>query len=438
MNNYNIIKNSKYFNKSWYKNYYLKYNDKTDPVRHYLEEGWKIGNNPSMLFHNDAYLYNNLDVLEAEMNPLLHYELNGKNENRKIYHLKAPAVLDKMKGIFKKSPKISIIVASYNYEDYIKETLSSLLMQTYKNYEIIVVDDGSKDNSIQVIREFMGKSNKIKLYTHENNANKGLAETIKLGISNASGEFIAFCESDDKWHPEHLETKFNIIKNYPNAQIILNNIETTGNITKENIVYYMKYLRKYYNSNIKTISFGEIREVNYIPTFSAVMVKKTLLQHCDYHTPIIPWLDLWLWRQVMYKENTIHYTSRRLTEWRIHSSYNTADKAAEYGRQSGKFKEMGDIVILGKMASVDMLEERIQNEHKIIKNSKYFDEEWYRTQDIPEYVTDYALHYLECGYQEHLSPSKEFDNDKYLQEHQDVYMSNTNPLLYWEINCNKT
>lgn len=94
---------------------------------------------------------------------------------------------------------ISIITASYNYENYIKETIESVLNQTYTNWELIIVDDGSKDNSVEVIKSYCEKDSRIKLFQHEGGVNKGLAETIKLGISKAQGEWIAFLESDDKF-----------------------------------------------------------------------------------------------------------------------------------------------------------------------------------------------------------------------------------------------
>lgn len=84
----------------------------------------------------------------------------------------------------KKQPLISVIVASYNYAKYIKETLDSLIRQTNKSFEVIVVDDGSRDQSLPIIEEYANRFKNIKLYTHPGNQNRGLAETVKLGIEN--------------------------------------------------------------------------------------------------------------------------------------------------------------------------------------------------------------------------------------------------------------
>lgn len=80
----------------------------------------------------------------------------------------------------KKQPLISVIVASYNYAKYIKETLDSLIRQTNKSFEVIVVDDGSKDQSLPIIEEYANRFKNIKLYTHPGNQNRGLAETVEL------------------------------------------------------------------------------------------------------------------------------------------------------------------------------------------------------------------------------------------------------------------
>ena len=89
---------------------------------------------------------------------------------------------------------VSIIVTSYNYEKYIGKTLQSIVNQTYKNYEVIIVDDGSCDNSVEIIRQFTEKYSNFHLYFHEGHKNKGLTESLKLGISKATSDYIAFLE----------------------------------------------------------------------------------------------------------------------------------------------------------------------------------------------------------------------------------------------------
>lgn len=92
-------------------------------------------------------------------------------------------------------PKISIIVPVYNTEKYLKKCLDSLINQTFKDMEIIIINDGSTDNSEDIIKEYQEKySNKIKSYKKENG---GLSSARNYGITKANGEYIAFIDSDD-------------------------------------------------------------------------------------------------------------------------------------------------------------------------------------------------------------------------------------------------
>lgn len=93
---------------------------------------------------------------------------------------------------------ISIIVPVYNTENYLRECIDSILAQTYKNIEVILVDDGSTDNSFLICKEYEKKDSRIKAF-HKENA--GVSSARNYGISCATGEYISFCDSDDKISP---------------------------------------------------------------------------------------------------------------------------------------------------------------------------------------------------------------------------------------------
>jgi len=104
---------------------------------------------------------------------------------------------------------VSVIVPTFNRENSIKAAISSCLGQTYKNIEIITVDDASRDNTQEVVRSF--NDPRIKFFHH--NTNKGPAATRNTGLRNTKGDFIAFLDSDDEWMPEKIEkqlTAFNL------------------------------------------------------------------------------------------------------------------------------------------------------------------------------------------------------------------------------------
>ena len=124
--------------------------------------------------------------------------------------------------------KVSVVTASYNYQDYIKEAIQSVLNQTYKDLELIIVDDCSTDNSVQVINSY--KDDRIKLFVNEKNL--GLQKTVKRGIENASGEWIVFLESDDILKPDNIEKKVRIAQKYKDVNLIFNDCEFFGDEEK--------------------------------------------------------------------------------------------------------------------------------------------------------------------------------------------------------------
>lgn len=103
--------------------------------------------------------------------------------------------------------KISIIVSAYNTEAYIEKCLNSLLQQTYRNIEILLIDDCSTDGTLKILKKFAKKDKRIVLL--ENNKNQGLAYSRNLGLRKASGDFIGFVDSDDVVDPNYYEAMAN-------------------------------------------------------------------------------------------------------------------------------------------------------------------------------------------------------------------------------------
>lgn len=213
--------------------------------------------------------------------------------------------------------KISIIMASYNYEQFIEEAIESVLNQTYPNWELIIVDDGSKDNSIEIIQKYCEKDSRIKLFQHENAVNKGLKDTILLGLENASSEWISFLESDDIYMPICLEEKIRVIHQDNNTKFIFSDVELLGE--EELIRGYNNYLDSREKVLSKdTISYADLFDLNFIPTFSCVMIKKDLLEGCKFDSIIPQNVDWVLWTQLVEKTK-FTYIRKKLTKWRKHS-----------------------------------------------------------------------------------------------------------------------
>lgn len=112
--------------------------------------------------------------------------------------------------------KFSVVIPLYNKEHYIEATLRSVLNQTCTDYEVIVVDDGSKDDSLALARKF--ESDRVRIIHQEN---QGVAVARNTGILNARGEFICFLDADDEWRPEYLSAINGLTEQYPESAIFV-------------------------------------------------------------------------------------------------------------------------------------------------------------------------------------------------------------------------
>ena len=105
---------------------------------------------------------------------------------------------------------VSVIVPAYNCEKFIGETIASVLAQTYQNWEMIIVDDCSSDNTREIILDSAKKDSRIKYYFLQNNS--GAAVARNTAMEQAEGEYMAFLDSDDVWLPEKLEKQLNFMR----------------------------------------------------------------------------------------------------------------------------------------------------------------------------------------------------------------------------------
>ena len=115
------------------------------------------------------------------------------------------------------SPKVSIIISTYNGAKYIAETIESIRSQTYQNWELIIIDDGSDDNTVEIIAGI--KEERMLVYMAGRIGINGRVKNI--GVSKASGELIAFLDHDDLWAPSKLEKQVAALQQYPMAGFCL-------------------------------------------------------------------------------------------------------------------------------------------------------------------------------------------------------------------------
>jgi glycosyltransferase involved in cell wall biosynthesis len=110
------------------------------------------------------------------------------------------------------APRVTVVTPAYNVAQYIGEAVDSVLRQTFTDFEYLVVDDGSQDNSVEVVRQHAGHDPRFRLVPGEH---RGLSAVRNVGIREARGQYIAYLDGDDRWHPRFLERQVGLIESLP-------------------------------------------------------------------------------------------------------------------------------------------------------------------------------------------------------------------------------
>lgn len=162
------------------------------------------------------------------------------------------------------SPLISVIIPVYNLENYLHEAIDSVLCQTYQNFELIVVDDGSIDTSRDIILQYAKQVPQKFRYVFQEN--QGAAAARNKGIKLAQGEWIAFLDGDDVWKPYKLERQLKFAEDHPTTNILSSLAEVYG---KNGLLWNSRPTL----SDLKV----ELLLRGCFITLSTMLIKKTLL-----------------------------------------------------------------------------------------------------------------------------------------------------------------
>lgn len=190
--------------------------------------------------------------------------------------------------------KISVVIPVFNKGFILKETLNSVLQQTFTNYEIILVNDGSTDNSLEVLSNF--EDSKIKIYSQEN---KGASAARNLGIEKSKGEFIAFLDADDYWFPNHLEELVKLSEQFPNCGSYCSRyqIKNTKNSVKSPV---FKNISPNFNGIVENY-FASNYPFKINITLNQMIPKKILIEMNFFTEGITNGQDLELWTKIAIK-----------------------------------------------------------------------------------------------------------------------------------------
>jgi glycosyltransferase involved in cell wall biosynthesis len=188
------------------------------------------------------------------------------------------------------SPKVSIIIPTYNHEHYILTALKSCFLQIYKNIEIIIIDDGSTDNTKNILSSYLNR------VTYLYQENQGLAAARNTGLNTAEGKYIQFLDSDDTIHPEKLSKQVNFLEQNKNC------IAVFCNCGKSDFKY-----KEYFTTNPIISPTKYLIYYNFIPVHTMLSrrnnfrfnTKRTSLEDWEY------WLNVCYNRKIGYSNETL-------------------------------------------------------------------------------------------------------------------------------------
>lgn len=217
-------------------------------------------------------------------------------------------------GLFKNTfmDLVSIVMPSYNSAHFIEEAIQSVLSQSYITWELLIVDDCSIDNSVEIIKQWTQKDKRIHLFSLEKNV--GAAAARNIALENAQGRYIAFLDSDDVWEPEKLQKQVEYMKIhgyafvYSSYYLMQENGKKLGKIITVPVsIEYHQYLR------------------NTIIGCLTVLIDKK--QTGDFRMPLIKSShDMALWLLIMKRGFRAYGMSEVLAGYRLVSTSNTAKK----------------------------------------------------------------------------------------------------------------
>lgn len=186
-------------------------------------------------------------------------------------------------------PKFSVVISVFNKEKYIADTLKSVLAQTFTDFEVVILNDGSTDNSETEILKF--KDPRIRYFSKEN---QGAGAGRNFVIKEAKYDYIALLDADDYWYPFYLQEQAKLIADFPNESIFATGIE----IMKKGKIFPSEYsLSNLQQNEVRIVNFFTASFLNSILTSSSTVLHKNVFSKVGYYEPSIKSgqdTDLWI------------------------------------------------------------------------------------------------------------------------------------------------
>lgn len=394
---YDIIKLSGLFDEKFY---FSNYPDVKlcgfDPIDHYLKLGVHENCNPNDNFDTKDYLENYPDVSDNDLNPFVHYILYGVFEERFSNNINL--------NILEKRYKVSIIMPTFNRKNVISKAINSVLNQSFKNFELIIIDDGSDDNTNTFIRQSYEKylqNNQIK-YFELNHA--GVSKARNKGLKEATGNIIAYLDSDNQWKPDFLKIMVKTIDSN-NSECAYCNVKVNNSVTGKTYVLEKDFDR---NSLLKE---------NFIDLNSFVHKKSSYDIKGGFDEKLTRLVD---WDLIIrYTENNVPiHVNHILVDYFIDSSLNNITNTEPLSNNMNRIHEK-------------YWKELYEDEYEAIRD--LFDQNYYLNEypDVLMSNRHPIYHYLTIGHREGRNPNERFVTSFYKNKYPDIVRKKLNPLVHY-------
>ena len=216
-------------------------------------------------------------------------------------------------------PKISVVIPSYNRAEYISATIDSILAQTYEDFEIVFIDDGSTDNTAEIVKTYMDKDIRVK-YFKQRNSERAVARSY--GITLSMGDYICLVDSDDIWYPKKLEVQLAVMEENPDVILSyasVNRIDMQGKTVGSAARQHEGYTGWV---------FFELLKRNFIPSVTPMIRKETLAKVGEQNTEFIPYEDWDFWLRLS-REGKFFHIVEPLGAYRLHPGQSVQNVNAE-------------------------------------------------------------------------------------------------------------
>ncbi len=255
-----------------------------------------------------------------------------------------------------KKSLVSVIIPAYNHENYVQETINSIINQTYQNIELIIVDDGSRDSTWQKIRALENKcKERFSNISFETQENQGTCATLNKLLSKVQGEFVYLIASDDIAKPKAIEIELDFLKHHPDYGLVVGNSEIIDLKSKvcywdkkRNIEYskikakyrtfvdHAKIGNKYFN-NKRFGTYETLYMGNYIP--NGYLIRKNILDKIPKFTAKAP-LEDWFMMLQLSKYTKFKYINKILFSYRWHdaNAILNQEKIQEFSRKTRAYE----------------------------------------------------------------------------------------------------